>query len=121
MHLEELSIPAGHRGIGTAFLARVVAAADRLGCPTTLHADPTDKPGDPCTFELVRWYARFGYVATGLSTEDWVGMRREPREDRGGPEAILRDYARATEDDLTRESFDAMMEAFYHARRHPGP
>lgn len=107
LHLDALYLPPGRRGGGTAFLAAVLAEADRAGAATTLAADPTDEPGDPCTFELARWYARFGFSLDGVDDNDWVTMRREPRPF-GGPGAVLAAYAEARANaDMTREGFDA--------------
>lgn len=38
VHLEELRIPQGKRGVGTLFLARVFAACDAHGLPTRFDA-----------------------------------------------------------------------------------
>lgn len=110
--LTSLYVPPGRRGGGTAFLARVLAEADRAGVTTYLHADPTDEPGDPSTFELARWYARLGFEVTGVTEDEWIVMARAPRPTPDG-DAILADYARAR----ARPDRGLSNEAFHEAYR----
>lgn len=79
LRLIELWIPPWERGRGTALMRRVLAAADRLGLAIELVADPTDRPGDPDTAALVRWYTRLGFRQVGRCPETGSpAMRREP-------------------------------------------
>jgi hypothetical protein len=120
--LEALSIPEEARGVGTAFLAKVISAVDFYGLPATLYADPTDEPGDPETFHLARWYARFGFALDHVNEDEWVGMRRESRPWRGGAEAVLADYREAKARDLSQDAFEEWREkASADARSSPRP
>lgn len=102
-----LGVPRGARGIGTRLLAAVASMADRAGVRTTLVVDPTDDPEDPSTFELVRWYARFGFV--GAALDDW-GRPRMAREPEGLDMAgVLEAYARRKADDMTMVEYEEML------------
>lgn len=105
LHLKSFKIPAAARGVGTAFLARVVAVADEFGLRSRLEADPTDEPGDPDTFDLVRWYSRFGFGFSEIDDNDWVVMRRAPRPFEG-VRGVERAYSDAKAMDVTREWFE---------------
>lgn len=107
LHLAMLSLPKADRGIGTGFVARVLAQADRREIPVSLEADSTGQHGDPKAVDLARWYRRFGFVLTGLTPEGWLCMHRTPRPYRGEG-AILADYASVRRHgDLTDEAFAA--------------
>ncbi len=105
VHLQRLVIPRTDRGTGTEFLARVFAACDLHGAVARLEADPTDLPGDPSTFELVRWYMRFGCVIE-TADDDTVWMRRAPRRSALGPQGIMRWYHQARASDMTLDEFE---------------
>jgi hypothetical protein len=81
--LNRILLPASHRhGAGSRMMARILDAADRAGVTVGLEADPTDNPGDPTTFDLVRWYRRFDFKPL-CETEDGVLMERDSRAPRG--------------------------------------
>lgn len=106
--LDRLFIPEESRGIGTGVVAKILAEIDRAGLAATLYADPTDEPGDPDTFELARFYARFGFRLDHLNDQEWVGMRREPQPYRGGYLHVMADYAVAkATGDMARDDFEA--------------
>lgn len=105
VHLQRLVIPRTDRGAGTEFLARVFAACDLHGASASLEADPTDLPGDPSTFELVRWYMRFGCVIDAVSDEA-VAMTRPPCDPVHGFEGVLARYEEARTSDLTPDELD---------------
>ena len=111
VHLYILNIPFEARGIGTEFLASVLAETDRVGLPVTLEADPTDEPNDPDTFDLAKWYYRFGFRVSSVADTGVVSLRRDVRPRQPGAEAILADYLSGKNDDLSRSVFDA-----WHAR-----
>ena len=110
LSLEVLSIPIGHRGIGTGFLALVVHTADVFGAPSVLHADPTLEPGDPDLYDLVRWYSRFGFELRDVTRDYLCVMERATKPVRdGGPDGyrgILADY------DLSKSRAFMSREAF---------
>ncbi len=105
VHLERLVILRRDRGAGTEFLARVFAACDLHGASASLEADPTDLPGDPSTFELVRWYMRFG-CAIDAADDEAVSMTRQPCVPSLGPDGVLDRYEQAKASDLTLDEFE---------------
>lgn len=109
-----LYLPEGARGEGTRLMASILAHADAAGLRTTLLVDPTDEPGDPSSFELARWYARFGFEVVGV--DEWMRptMARGPRglDFRG----LLADYGTKRSEDLSREAFEALVHAAPAAR-----
>jgi hypothetical protein len=105
VHLVRLVIPSAARGVGTEFLASVFAACDEHGVHASLQADPTDLPGDPSTFELVRWYMRFGCVIEAAD-DDGIRMTRAPRRSALGPQGIMRWYHQARALDMTVDEFE---------------
>lgn len=108
--LEILLVPKHARGQGTALLSRILAAADQAGVRTALLADPTDQPGDPTAFEIVRWYGRFGFAMLA-ATEDGVAMERAPRA-RPVPAAEIERAARAAKaHDLTGAEYARFIES----------
>lgn len=109
--LEKLVIPSPRKGTGTWFLALILAATDQAGMTCRLYADPTDEPGDPDTFDLVRWYCRFGFALDHVNDHDWVGMVRSPQPWCNGKDAILADYRHNKENlELTRKEFERWRE-----------
>lgn len=102
-----LGLISGMRGSGTRLLATALSLADRAGVRTTLLVDPTDDPEDPSTFDLVRWYSRFGFEMTEL--DDW-GRPRMAREPEGRDMAgILAAYAERKADDLTWTDYESLL------------
>lgn len=92
--LHKIRLPANQRGGGTDKLATFLSYTDKAGLPVCLTADPLaddDMPtgAEPTTFDLVRWYQRFGFVALGPS-EDGFLMQRDPA--RLTKDEILRSY-----------------------------
>lgn len=75
LFLKVFMVPRSQRGCGSMWLARMLEACDRAAVPVHLNVDPTDEPGDPETFDLVRWYHSFGFVPR-CATEDGVFMDR---------------------------------------------
>lgn len=71
----------------------------------SLETDPTDLPGDPSTFELVRWYMRSGCVIDAADDEA-VSMTRKPRVPSPGPDFVLERYEQAKAIDLTLEELE---------------
>lgn len=106
--LERFLIPKHARGQGTAWLSKILAVTDQAGLKVALLADPTDRPGDPSTFDLVRWYGRFGFTLLAV-TEDGVAMERQPKP-RAVPAQELERLARAAKaNDITHEEFEKMV------------
>ncbi|HEX8434342.1 hypothetical protein [Archangium sp.] len=112
--LDMLSIPQGApHGVGTKFMAELLAVVDDLGVKLRLEADPTRKRGDPDLFALARWYCRFGFEMRGLSLEGRLHMSRDPQEGGRDAAAILEGYREArTCRDLTRETFEGRINVF---------
>ena len=108
--LERFLIPKHARGQGTAWLSKVLAATDQAGLKTALLADPTDRPGDPSTFDLVRWYGRFGFTLLAV-TEDGVAMERQPRPRALAAQEIERQARAAKANDITHDEFEKMVAA----------
>src|SRR5690606_16933185 len=80
--LHKIRLPASERGTGTQKMAQFLALTDKAGLPVCLTADPVeadDMPSgsEPTTFDLVKWYSRFGFVSHGAS-EDGFLMERPP-------------------------------------------
>lgn len=102
--LNIIRVPLGSPpGTGSRILARLLEVADRARCSTLLEADPCDEPGEPETFDLVRWYQSFGFKRQAL-TEDGVLMLREP----GEPCAWEKLLSKAkSEKRLNRSEFDS--------------
>lgn len=105
VHLERLVIPHSDRGAGTEFLARVFAACDLHGASASLEADTTELPGDPSTFELVRWHMRFG-CAINAAADEALSMTRQPCVPPPGLDGILDRYEQAKASDLTLDEFE---------------
>lgn len=122
LYVAMLSIPVASRGIGTVFLSRVLEEADRRGVPVSLDADATGSPADPTAFNLSRWYRRFGFALTGLTSQGWLSMHRVPRPWRGVG-AIARDYeAIKRYHDLTEDAYAEALEGFeIEGDREPAP
>lgn len=116
LKLEILSVPSNSRGAGTPFLAKLFALCDIHGVAVRFRADATDIPGDPSTFELVRWYARFG-CEIDVVDEDGAAMSRSARDPSGGLEAILAAYKAATSGDLTLDEFEGLRNRGHSAPR----
>lgn len=77
--LNRLLLPSDARnGAGSRLLARILEQVDRARMTVDLNADPTDRPGDPATYDLVRWYSTFGFKPLSAN-EDGVQMRRTPQ------------------------------------------
>jgi len=106
--LRRLFIPLAHRGIGTGFLASVLATCDTHSVSTHLQADPTDVPSDPSTFDLVRWYMRFGFEVENAA-DDAIRMTRQHRDASRGLQGIFDDYDEAKENDLTQAQFEVLL------------
>lgn len=116
LHIDLLMVPGMRKGVGTEFVARVLALADRHGMTTTLHADATDVPGEPSTYDLVRWYSRFGFDWTGLNDDGWCAMRREPQPPAGGHPAVLARYGAAkSQGDMSHDQFADRMHSYLDA------
>ena len=108
--LERLLVPTRARGTGTAVMAKILAATDKAGLKVALLADPTDRLEDPTTFDLVRWYGRFGFAMLS-ATEDGVAMERQVRPRACPPEELERLARAAKANDISVEEFDRFVEA----------
>lgn len=111
VNLQRLVVWPRGRGIGTRFLAHVFAVCDEFRMTSVFEADSTDMPDDPATFELVRWYRRFGCAPIGPGL-DGIEMRRDPIEPKG-VHGILEGYAAAKVNDLTSSEYDAIVNGQY--------
>lgn len=107
--LERLLVPKHARGQGSEILAKILAAADQAGLKTSLLADPTDRAGDPTSFELARWYGRFGFTLLAI-TEQGVAMERQPRARAVAPQQLVQAAKAAKAHDLTLEEFERLVE-----------
>ena len=103
--IEILLLPKHARGTGTAVMSKILAATDRAGLKVALLADPTDRPGDPTSFDLARWYGRFGFALLA-ATEDGVAMERQPRARPCAPEELERLARAAKTNDIGQDEFD---------------
>ena len=101
LRIDYLGVPKASRGVGKAFLARVLATADRHGMAVALDVDSTDRHGDPPMRALVNMYRRLGFSLVGMTDQDWVAMRREPRPVRDGAASFLVDYESARVHDMS--------------------
>lgn len=107
--LHKIRLPASERGVGTKKMAQFLALVDKANLPVCLTADPVeddDMPSgaEPTTFDLVKWYSRFGFVSHGPS-EDGFLMERDPKN--MTEEQIITSYKQAKEKEtLTREEFE---------------
>ena len=107
--LHKIRLPASERGTGTQKMAQFLALTDKAGLPVCLTADPVegdDMPSgsEPTTFDLVKWYSRFGFVSHGPS-EDGFLMERPPL---GLSEREIVEYYQKNkqQDTLTPEEFE---------------
>ena len=108
VYLDLFFIPNAQRGQGSLWFARFLAEVDRHHLPIVLHADPTDLPNDPGTFDLVRWYHRFGFRCQHSNEDEGVAMERPATECAHSPEKILEKYrAQKQRADLTYGQFMA--------------
>lgn len=114
VRLQRLVIWPSGRGIGTRFLAHVFAICDEFGITAVFEANSTDMPDDPATFELVRWYRRFGCMPIGPGL-DGIEMRRDAMEPEG-VDRILENYAAAKSNDLTSSEYDDIVNRQYRPR-----
>ena len=101
--LHKIRLPASARGQGTDRLAAVLSVIDRAGLSVCLTADPLrDDEGvqdaaEPTTFDLVRWYMRFGFKPLGPS-EDGFLMQRDPQPPVASAELARRARAQKAHD-----------------------
>ena len=80
--LHKILLPPSHRGQGTALMAKLLSLTDKASLPVCLTADPIEEAGDPLkqnpnTYDLVKWYRRFGFKPLAPS-EDGFLMERPP-------------------------------------------
>ena len=107
--LHKIRLPESYRGQGSAKMAEFLALTDRAGLPVCLTADPM--PDDewstrnPQTFELVRWYMRFGFVPHGPS-EDGFLMERSPCPG-SSQSSIIQQYLKSKKSDMSLDQFNA--------------
>lgn len=122
LYLELLRVPQMREGCGTKLLARFLAVADRHRVPTRLVVEASHRPGEPATYDLVRWYHRFGFVFSGVDDQGACQMRRAPRPAGGGVAAVLADHAAAkAAGDLLEAQFEAWRQAYAECRAQSGP
>ncbi len=114
--LEKIYLPTAARGQGTELLSKVLSLADQAGLPTSLLADPTDEPNDPETYDLARWYHRFGFQLLSV-TEDGAAMERAVNSSRPTPLVIQQHARRAKANDLSWEEFHRIAEGGPSQRR----
>lgn len=107
LELGVLAIPREDRGVGTTFLASVLASAARSGLGVRLAVDATDDVDDPSNFELIRWYARFGFVLDDVDGDGRPEMTLVPAS--GDVREILDAYARRKVADVTWDEVEAML------------
>lgn len=106
--LEIFHLPVSARGTGTQWMSKILEAADVAQTVVNLCADPTDRPGDPSTYDLTRWYARFGFKPLA-ATEDGVLMERQSATPR--PASEIEKAARAAKSaDMSQEDFRCLTE-----------
>ena len=108
--LHKIRLPVSHRGQGTRKMAEFLALVDRAGLPVCLTADPMPSDednmlGHPQTFDLVKWYMRFGFVPHGPS-EDGFLMER-PACPGNKLDNILSSYEKSKKHDLTLSEFQS--------------
>lgn len=110
--LHKIRLPDHARGEGTKRLAQILALTDKADMLVCLTADPIfreegeeDVMTNPDTFELVRWYMRFGFIPHG-PTEDGFVMER-PAKQGSSVQSILADYAANRKKDLTVDEYNS--------------
>jgi len=104
--LELIRLPEGkdRQGIGSATLAKLLHLTDEAGLPVRLRADASDDLDRPATVDLVRWYARFGFVPLSMDEGGVVMMSRAAQPVR--PAQVIEAQAQAAKaHDLTWEAF----------------
>lgn len=69
IHLDVLRVANTGQGIGTQVLTDVLNVFDEHGVEAHGEVDPTDEPEDPDTTTLLRWYAKHGFVVTGVDAD----------------------------------------------------
>jgi GNAT superfamily N-acetyltransferase len=78
--LSKLIVPERSRGVGTAVMTAITAAADEHG--TSLALTPDLLPGTTSKARLVRFYRRFGFIPNKGRSKDFTiqeAMIRPPR------------------------------------------
>ena len=111
MWLHKIRLPDAERGQGTKKMAEILSITDRANLLVCLTADPIFRDDDeppsttnPDTFELVRWYMRFGFIPHG-PTEDGFVMER-PAKMGSTVNDILLQYAQNKRKDITLDEFN---------------
>lgn len=109
--LHKIRLPENTRGgEGTKRLAKILSITDKANLLVCLTADPvfddngTVSTDNPDTFQLVRWYMRFGFIPHG-PTEDGFSMER-PSKSGSSEQSVLFEYNyNKRNNDLTMEQF----------------
>jgi len=116
LHLKILRVSDQKQGYGTGFLAAVLAEADGAGARAILHADPTDELGDPSTYNLIKWYTRFGFSISDVSPDGWVEMTRLPQPGSFKGDILLA-YQEAKKRDITDEEISDALDSLPNRHR----
>jgi hypothetical protein len=101
--------PARHAALGPSFSPVSSTHAISIARLPVWRPIRPHLPGDPSTFELVRWYMRFGCVIDAAG--DDVAMTRHPYDPDEGLDGILQRYEEARGSDLTVEEFEGILSA----------
>jgi L-amino acid N-acyltransferase YncA len=67
------------RGYGARTLAALCHAADELGYSLTLAAFAYGRSPALATSDLIKWYARYGFIVCGFACPNRAEMRRRPQ------------------------------------------
>lgn len=124
--LHKIKLPESARGTGTVRMAQFLALCDKAGLPVCLTADPIEEDdislgasSNPTTFDLVKWYMRFGFSPLGPS-EDGFLMERSPTS--GNQNDIISSYMKNKRKDISYEEFERRWpEREYRSFKSPSP
>lgn len=78
LHIRYIAIPLGERGVGSAFLSKVISLCDEYEVVATLHAKGRGLKHDPTTEDLVHWYQKFGFEVLHEEEEGMFMHRSRP-------------------------------------------
>ena len=115
LHIIEL--PSSMRGKGTQFMTQLLAAADQAGLSVSITADPTDRPGDPTVYDLVKWYSKLGFKLYGLDSDSVALMERPVGSRFATPDTLYNAYKKAVFT-MSKDEFTAWEKSQYQSIAH---
>lgn len=112
--LHIIQLPDNMRGKGTQFMTQLLAVADQVGLPVSITADPTDRPGDPTVYDLVKWYSKLGFKLYGMDNESVALMERPAGSRFASPDALYNAYKKASFT-MSKEQFKEWEQSQYQS------